>query len=269
MQGAVESDKLLPLLQVQEADQHPDDAGGQEEDAAFDDDAFPDDRQEVAGDGEGIEEDVPEGALDQGRVAEDQQGKADDNHQDGSPVAAAGDGGEHEGEVPEKENREHQLRRHLEGIDGIEQQRSQPGEDDQDREDRHIDHQQADTPYLIFIVGDAEKDFQYPAVLVVLDAEHGRIEHQQDAGEHQEIIDQALVDLRPVPGALEHEIGKEKECRQEEPNEFPGKDDLQVIFNQAGQERYELFQCHNLIVFVRLLFQNDMLMHGVCCATTS
>lgn len=133
--------KFLPLLEVQEADQHPDDAGGQEEDAAFDDDAFPDDRQEIAGDGEGVEEDVPERTLDKIHIAEDQQGDADDNHQNGSPVAAAGDGGEHEGEVSEKEDREHQLGRHLKGVDGIEHERSQPGENDQDREDRHIDHQ--------------------------------------------------------------------------------------------------------------------------------
>ena len=140
--------------------------------------------------------------------------------------------------------------RHLKGVDGIEHERSQPGEDDQDREDRHIDHQQADAPYLIFIVGDAEKDFQYPAVLIVLYAENSRIEHQQDAGEHQEVIDHPFVDLRPAPGNLEHEIGKEQECRQEEPDEFSGKDNLQVIFNQTGQKGYELFQCHNRFFFV-------------------
>jgi hypothetical protein len=101
------SDELLPLLQVQKPDQHPDDAGGQKKDAAFYDDAFPDDRQEIVGEGEGVEEDIPEGTLDKRRVAEDQQGDADDNHQNGSPVAAAGDGGKHKGKVPEKKDREH------------------------------------------------------------------------------------------------------------------------------------------------------------------
>ena len=85
------SDELLPLLQVQKPDQHPDDAGG----------------QEIVGEGEGVEEDIPEGTLDKRRVAEDQQGDADDNHQNGSPVAAAGDGGKHKGKVPEKKDREH------------------------------------------------------------------------------------------------------------------------------------------------------------------
>ena len=32
---------------------------------------------------------------------------------------------------------------------------------------------------------------------------------------------------------------------KEKPYEFPGKDNLQVIFYQARQEIYELFQCHN------------------------
>ena len=127
-------------MQVQKANQHPDDTGSQEKDTAFDDDTFPDDRQEIVGNGERIEEDVPERTLDKGRIAEDQQGNADDNHQDGSPVATAGDGGEHEGEISEEKNRKHQLCRHLKGIDGIEQERSQPREDDQDRENRHVDH---------------------------------------------------------------------------------------------------------------------------------
>ena len=85
-------------MQVQKADQHPDDTGSQEKDTAFNDDTFPDDRQEIVGNRERIEEDVPKGTLDKGRIAEDQQGNADDNHQDGSPVTTAGDGGEHEGE---------------------------------------------------------------------------------------------------------------------------------------------------------------------------
>ena len=96
------SDELLPLLQVQKPDQHPNDAGGQKKNAAFYDDAFPDDRQEIVGEGEGVEEDVPEGTLDKRCVAKDQQGDADDNHQNGSPVAATGDGGKHKGKVPEK-----------------------------------------------------------------------------------------------------------------------------------------------------------------------
>lgn len=48
------SDELLPLLQVQKPDQHPDDAGGQKKDAAFYDDAFPDDRQEIVGREKGL-----------------------------------------------------------------------------------------------------------------------------------------------------------------------------------------------------------------------
>src|SRR5699024_6001153 len=96
-----------------------------------------------------------------------------------------------------------------------------------------------------FIVGDAEKDFQYPAILIVLDTKNSRIEHQQDTGEHQEVVDHPFIDLRSAPSNLEHEIGKEQKCRQEKPDEFPCKDNLQVIFNQARQEIYELFQCHN------------------------
>ena len=110
-------------MQVQQADEHPDDAGDEEEDAAFDDDAFPDDRQEIAGDGEGVEHDVPEGTLDQRGIAEDQENDTDDDHQDSRPVTAAGNSGEHEGEVSEEKDREHQLCSHLEGIDGIKQQR--------------------------------------------------------------------------------------------------------------------------------------------------
>ena len=145
-------------MQVQQANEHPDDTGDEEEDAAFDDDAFPDDRQEITGDGEGVEHDVPEGTLDQRSIAEDQEDDTDDDHQDSRSVTATGNGGKHEGEVAEEKDREHQLRGHLEGIDGIKQQRSQPREGDQDHEDRHVDHQQADAPYLIFIVGDTEKD---------------------------------------------------------------------------------------------------------------
>ena len=36
---------------------------------------------------------------------------------------------------------------------------------------------------------------------------------------------------------------------KEKPYEFPGKDNLQVIFYQARQEIYELFQCHNYLWF--------------------
>ena len=57
------------------------------------------------------------------------------------PVTTAGNGGKHEGEVPEKKDREHQLSRHLKKVDRIKQERSQPGKDDQDHEDRHVDHQ--------------------------------------------------------------------------------------------------------------------------------
>ena len=125
-----QSNKLLPLLQVQKPDQHPDGTGDQEEDATFDDDAFPDDRQGIAGDGERIEEDIPKRTLNKRRIAEDQQGDADDNHQNGSSVTTAGNGGKHEGEVPEKKDREHQLSRHLKKVDRIKQERSQPGKDD-------------------------------------------------------------------------------------------------------------------------------------------
>ena len=114
-----QSNKLLPLLQVQKPDQHPDGTGDQEEDATFDDDAFPDDRQGIAGDGERIEEDIPKRTLNKRRIAEDQQGDADDNHQNGSSVTTAGNGGKHEGEVPEKKDREHQLSRHLKKVDRI------------------------------------------------------------------------------------------------------------------------------------------------------
>ena len=75
------------------------------------------------------------------RSIRDQQGDADDNHQNGSSVTTAGNGGKHEGEVPEKKDREHQLSRHLKKVDRIKQERSQPGKDDQDHEDRHVDHQ--------------------------------------------------------------------------------------------------------------------------------
>ena len=49
-----------------------------------------------------IEEDIPKRTLNKRRIAEDQQGDADDNHQNGSSVTTAGNGGKHEGEVPEK-----------------------------------------------------------------------------------------------------------------------------------------------------------------------
>ena len=61
-------DKLLSLLQVQKPDQHPDNAGNQEKDATFDDDAFPDDWQKITGDRERVKEDVPEGPFDKRRI---------------------------------------------------------------------------------------------------------------------------------------------------------------------------------------------------------
>lgn len=119
--------KPLPLLQIKQTYHHPDNTACQEEDTILQDQAFPYDGEEVVGHLEWVEQDVPEGTLDEIHLAgyQEKDGQDDRNHR--RSVAAAGDGREHKCHIAEEDQRKHQLDSHLERIDRIKQQGSQIG----------------------------------------------------------------------------------------------------------------------------------------------
>jgi hypothetical protein len=197
---------------------------------------------DVAGDGEGIQEYVPEGIGDRvDGVHENEEYQAEDDHDYGCAVAAFGDCGEHEGEVPEKEHGEYQLGGHFEYVDRIQQQAGDVGEDDEDEIVGDVYHEHADAPYFVAVVGYAEDDFEDAVVFVVLYAEYDRVEDEQQAGEQQQAVYGTFVDFTPVPCLLEHEKCKKSKCGHEEPEKLTGKYDFQIVPDDFYDDRYKIF----------------------------
>lgn len=180
------SDEFFAVLHFVEAGEEEDGGGEEDEEAVVEEGVVEDFGVFVEWDVEGVEEDVP--FADAEDAVDGEEDHADDDEEDGGAVAVADDGAEHEAEHADEEGGDEYLEGEVEGRDfddePVGEGRQYEGEEEADE----VGDEEAEEPYLVAVVGDTEDDFYDFGVLVVLDAEAGGVEDEEDGGDEEHAV---------------------------------------------------------------------------------
>ena len=108
----------------------------------------------------------------------------------------------------------------------------QQGEEQGQGEADDVGYQQAEEPDFVTVVGDAEDNLDDFGVLVILDAEAGGVEDEQDGGHQQHAVAGRHGDFIVGEKADAHRQDIEPDGAQDEIEELVAEDDFDVVFGQ-------------------------------------
>ncbi len=124
--------------------------------------------------------------------------------------------------------------------------------EDKQEENKEEDHYIAHQPYLVAVIGDAEKCFHHARILVPLDAVHGRIEDKQNAGREQ-IIVQPFRIRHPAPSQQPDKQDEKKKAQsQSQENYKPPPEDVKSVVSKKYGGCFEpVHSCPPCLLSVR------------------
>lgn len=91
-------------------------------------------------------------------------------------------------------------------------------------------------PYLVAVVGNAEKYFQDACIQIILDAKGHGIKNEQYPGHDLQAVDKAIIDLIAIHHIYNGDKKIEGQGGQYKPDKAVTKDNLHVVFHHFTEK---------------------------------